>query len=195
MVCEACANSRRAAHSAVNLAKVVGGDEQGDGITVIGQFARPADTKARKAPVKRPDAQIEAFNVAGANLVNVRVASNGIEFDAGAFGLAVTVIRVSFIQGDIIPAVNLLHDSEIETAKQMSANVVRIGTPAVRSDLNHAGNALGQVRNKVVCVAVIPLARLMSIAFAAYAATSAYIVGYAVGLNADKGKGIGVEAW
>jgi len=99
--------------------------------------------------------------MAGANLVNVRLARNRSQFDAGAFGLTVAMVRVNFGERGVCAAVNLLHDGEIETAKQMRPDGVRISRPAVTSDLNHAGNTLGQVSYKVVGVGVIALARQM----------------------------------
>ena len=75
----------------------------------------------------------------------------------------VTVVRIDSVKGVTLTAVNILHHGEVETAKQVSAKGVRIGQPAIRRDLNHAGDALGQVRNKVVCVAVIPFAGQMEI--------------------------------
>jgi hypothetical protein len=48
--------------------------------------------KASKASAERPDTQIEAFKVAGANLVHVRLANKRSQFDAGAFGLAATMV-------------------------------------------------------------------------------------------------------
>src|ERR1017187_6517063 len=130
-------------------------------MAVICQLAGEPKAKARKAPVERPDAKVKAFNVACANLVHVRLASNGFQFDASAFGLAVTMVRVNFVQGFPLTAINLLHDGKVETAKQVCADCVRISRPAVTSDLNHAGDTLCQVRNEVVRVAVIPLARQM----------------------------------
>ena len=60
---------------------------------MICQLAGPTGTKARKASVERPDAQIEAFDVAGANLVHVRLARNRFEFDARAFGRRITAFN------------------------------------------------------------------------------------------------------
>lgn len=128
---------------------------------MVCQLARPAETKARKAPVERPDAQIEPFHMAGANLVHIRVASNGFQFDAGASWLAVTVLKKCSLQNvfSIALAVNLLHDGKVETAKQVFADGRDIRTPAVTGDLNHAGDTRCQVLNEVVCVLIIPLAR------------------------------------
>ncbi|MGA2029199.1 MAG: hypothetical protein ABSG87_03900 [Verrucomicrobiota bacterium] len=61
----------------------------------------------------------------------------------------------------VVLAINLLHNGEIETAKQVSAERRDISRPAVTSDLNHAVNPLGQVSNEVVCVAVITFASEM----------------------------------
>lgn len=85
---------------------------------MICQLAREAKTKARKAPVERPDAKVEPFNMAGANLVNVRLAGNGSQYDARAFGLTVTVVWVNSTQDlfAVAPAINLLHHSKVKTA-------------------------------------------------------------------------------
>ena len=167
MVGEASAHRRSAAKRFMALAKVVGDNEQGHGMAVVYQLAGEAKAQARKAPVERPDGQIEALNVAGANLVHVRLASNGSQFDAGAAWRAVTANRVKsvpcFQRVEIVfavhGAVNLLHHGKIETAKQVAANGRDIGLEAVTGDLNHARDAGSQVGNKVVGGLIIPPAR------------------------------------
>jgi len=108
----------------MNLAKVVGDNEQRHGIAVICQLAGESKAKARETSVKRPDAQIEAFYVAGANLVHVRLASNGFKSDAGALGRTITSNRVKSVPrcqrvkivSAVQCAINLLHHGEIEAA-------------------------------------------------------------------------------
>ena len=92
----------------------------------MASFRDHPGAKARKAPVERPYAQIEAFNVAGANLVHVRLASNRFQFDAGAFGLDVAVVWVDCLKWLSLTAVNILHHGEVKTAKQMSADCIGI---------------------------------------------------------------------
>lgn len=98
-----------------------------------------------------------------ANLVNVRLTRNGFEFDARAFWLAVTMIRVNGV-GDMFTvalAINLLHHSEIKTAKQMISDCRNVCAPTVTGDLNHAMHASSQVSDKIICVRVIPFASPM----------------------------------
>ena len=95
MVSQMGLNGRGATKRLMPLAKVVSNHKQSSCVTVIIQLAGKAHAKAREASVKRPDAQIEPFNVACANLVNVRLASNGFEFNTRALRLAVTMIRVN----------------------------------------------------------------------------------------------------
>jgi hypothetical protein len=104
----------------MHLAEVVGDNEQGHGMTMVCEFARPSGTKAGEASVKRPDAQIEAFNVRRANLVHLGRTRNGFQSDASAFWLAVTVIRVNQLKRIVVLAINLLHHGKVETASRIS---------------------------------------------------------------------------
>lgn len=158
MVCEPCAQCWRATERRMNLAKVVRDGEQGHGMTMICQLARPSGTKASKASVKRADAQIEPFNVRRANLVNIGCARNRFEFYAGAFWRAVTADCVIPIEFVVRLSINLLHHGEIKTAKQMISECRNVCAPAVTGDLNHAVHTLSQVCHEVVCAGVIPLA-------------------------------------
>jgi len=130
---------------------------------MICQLAGKANTNACKASVKRPDIQIEAFYVAGANLVCIRNSSDSFEFDASAMRLAVKMIWVNAASTSFTFAfsINLLHHGKVETAKQMNAECRNMRLPAVTSDLNHAVNPLRQIRNEVIGVLIIALARQM----------------------------------
>ena len=81
----------------MDFAEVVGDNEQSNAVTVICKLAGESKAKARKASVERPDAKVEPFNMACANLVHVRLASNGFKFDAGALRRAVTPNRVESV--------------------------------------------------------------------------------------------------
>ncbi len=58
----------------MTFAEVIGDNEQGNAVAVICQLAGEAKAKATKTLVKVPDAQIEPFYMACANLVHVRLA-------------------------------------------------------------------------------------------------------------------------
>jgi hypothetical protein len=147
----------------MDFAKVVCHLEQGKRMTMICQLVRKAKTNARKMSVKRPDTQIEAFYVGGANLVYIGKIYDSFEFDASAMRLAITMIGVNAAPTNFTAAfsINFLHHGKVETAKQMRAECRNIRLPAVTSDLNHAINPLGQIRNEVIGVLIITLARQM----------------------------------
>jgi hypothetical protein len=86
VVCEPCANGRGATKRFMALAEVVGNHEQSNRMAVICQLAGEAKAKARKASVERPDAKVEPFHMACANLVNVRLLPKWV---AGRHGVVV----------------------------------------------------------------------------------------------------------
>ena len=132
-------------------------------MATIFQLAGKAKTKTCKAFVKCSDTQIEAFYVAGANLIYIGKSCDSFEFDASATRLAVTMIGVNAAPASFTVAfsINLLHHGKVEAAKQMSEECRHIRRPAVTNDLNHAVNPPGQVSHEVIGVAVITLARQM----------------------------------
>jgi hypothetical protein len=147
----------------MDFAKVICHSERGHRMKVICQLAGKVKTQARKASVKCPDTQMEAFYMAGANLVYIGSDRSDFESDTSAIRLALAIIRINVEQNAFtrVFAINLLHHGHIETATQMSVDCRDIRRPTAASHLNHARHTRSQVCNKVIGVLIMTLARQM----------------------------------
>ena len=136
----------------MNLDEVVGKVSQGHGRDMVINLFREGVSQSGKPACSHPHAEVVPFNVAGVDVLRVRVAGNGVTLASNALSRAVALLAI------VREAVDLNQHGVVHIARKRLVNRLDVHLESIASKLNAIRQTARKVFNEVTGAFRIALA-------------------------------------